>query len=240
MKAKNGSGRLAGHRLLGTTKGRILVLLCRGRHTVSEISEELGVTGNAIRAQLQRLERDGLVAQAGSRPGVRRPHAEYELAPRAYELFPRAYEPLLRTVVDVLVARFPKEVVQELLVVAGRGLIDQHLGPLTGRGPRQRLAHIMSRLNGASLGIKIEREDGKVSLRSCSCPVASVTAAHPELCDAFAIVLGHVLELPDGVRQRCERGTAPRCRFEIEHAADIGTDLPVNPHPAAHSRPARS
>jgi predicted ArsR family transcriptional regulator len=189
--------------------------LCQGRQTVSELGIKLGVTDNAVRAQLQRLERDGLVSQAGARRGVRRPHVEYELAPKAYELFPKAYEPALRRLLDVLGERFSEEVVRELLVQAGRGFLDQHVVTIRGRGPRQRLAQIMSRLNGASLGIEVGQEGGKTVLRSCSCPLASVTAAHPEMCEALAAVLGHVLEAPHGVRQRCERDGVPRCRFEI-------------------------
>src|SRR5688572_29670470 len=127
MKAKHGPGRLSGRKLLDTTKGKILVLLCQGRQTVSELGLKLGLTDNAVRAQLQRLERDGLISQAGSRRGVRRPHAEYELTPKAYDLFPKAYEPALRKLLDVLGERFPQEVVRELLVQAGRAFLDQHV-----------------------------------------------------------------------------------------------------------------
>lgn len=216
MKAKNGPGRLAGRRLLGTTKGKILVLMCQGRQTVSELGLKLGLTDNAVRAQLQRLERDGLVSQAGSRRGVRRPHAEYELAAKAYELFPKAYEPALRKLLDVLGERFSQEVVRELLVQAGHAFVDQHVGAVRGRNPRQRLTQILSRLNGASLGIEVGQEGGKTVLLSCSCPLASVTAAHPEMCESLADILGDVLEAPNGVQQRCERDGVPRCRFEIE------------------------
>src|SRR5215204_3036324 len=99
MEARDGRTR---QRLLRTTKGRVLVLLCRVRQTVSELAAELKVTDNAVRAQLQRLQRDGLVRQAGSRRGVRKPHVEYELTPDAMGLFPRAYEPVLLNLVNVL------------------------------------------------------------------------------------------------------------------------------------------
>src|SRR5215208_6098381 len=88
--------------LAGTTKWKMLVILCRDRLTVEELADHLSLTDNAVRAQLQRLERDGLVTKAGSRPGVRKPHVEYELTPKALKLFPRAYEPMLVELVDVL------------------------------------------------------------------------------------------------------------------------------------------
>src|SRR5688500_5797183 len=93
--------------LFGNTRGKVLLLLCRGPRTVNELMEELGVTDNAVRAHLSNLQDDGLVRQVGLRPGTRKPHVDYELTPKARELFPRAHEPVLRTLVDVLEERLP-------------------------------------------------------------------------------------------------------------------------------------
>jgi predicted ArsR family transcriptional regulator len=56
-------------RFFATTRGRLVALLRRREHTVVE----LGVTDNAIRAQLTGLERDGLVEQRGVRRGAGKP-----------------------------------------------------------------------------------------------------------------------------------------------------------------------
>src|SRR5687768_3987985 len=122
MDAKKVRRPMPARRFLGTTQGRILVLLCRGRRTVTELAEHLGLTDNAVRAQLHRLQRDGLARLAGSRRGVRRPHADYELTSKARELFPKAYEPLLQNVVDVLEDQLPQSVARDLLLRAARQL----------------------------------------------------------------------------------------------------------------------
>jgi predicted ArsR family transcriptional regulator len=220
MEGKDGRSR----RFLGTTKGKILISLCRGRHTVAELAAQLGVTDNAVRAQLDRLQRDGLAREAGLRRGVRKPHAEYELTLNARELFPRAYEPVLQKVVDVLGERLPQRVARDVLLQAGRRLLSEHLGQLRGRSPRQRLAEIMGKLNGSSLGIEVVEETGKTVVRSCSCPVASVTSDHPEICALLADLFGQVLSA--GVRETCEKGESPRCRFEITHAQNEAKDRP--------------
>src|SRR5688500_796641 len=190
--------------ILGTTKGKILVLLCRRRYTVAELAAELGVTGNAIRAQLKRFQRDSLVLKAGSRHGVRRPHVEYELTAKARHLFPRAYEPVLQNLVDVLMKRLSRSKSHELLLEAGRRLFDQHLGPLRAKGPLPRLTEVMDKLNGSSLGIEVTEKSGKTTIRSCSCPLATVTAEHPEMCGVLADVIGGVLDAD--VREQCEKG----------------------------------
>jgi len=201
--------------LLGTTRGRILALLCRGRATVTELAAHLHVTDNAVRAQLQRLERDALVVQAGSRAGVRRPHVEYELSPEALNLFPTAYEPVLSNLVQVLADRLQPKLLRQLLLDAGRRLLQQHFGELRGRNPRQRISEIMNKLNGSSFGIDVLEESGRTVVRSCACPVAHVTAAHPEICGLFATVIGETISAT--VRESCEKGDSPRCCFELMH-----------------------
>src|SRR5688572_27962749 len=94
--------------LFETTRGKILLLLCQGARTVNELMEELGVTDNAVRAQLVNLQQGGLLRQEGLRRGTRKPHVDYELTPKARLIFPSAYEPVLRTVVDVLWERLPE------------------------------------------------------------------------------------------------------------------------------------
>jgi predicted ArsR family transcriptional regulator len=211
------SGRSAPKKhLLSTTRGRMLILLCRGRKTVNELAAVLGVSDNAVRAQLQRFQRDGLARPSGSRSGVRKPHVEYELTDKARELFPRAYEPMLQTLMDALQNQLPPKTLQTLLADTGRRLVNDHLGELRERTPRRRLSEIMSKLNGASLGIELAENSGTTVVRSCSCPLASVTAAHPYLCELFAGALGEVLRAP--VHERCEKGESPRCCFEISHA----------------------
>ena len=205
-----------GQHLFGTTKGKILVLLCHDRHTVAELAQDLGVTDNAVRAQLERMMRDGLVLEAGSRRGVRKPHVEYELTPNARRLFPRAYEPLLQSLVDALSDRLAPKMFRELLIEAGLRFLRKHIGELRGRSARQRLVEVLKQLNGSNLGIELAEESGETLVRSCSCPVATVTASHPEICGLLAGVMGSVLNA--NVRERCEKGDSPRCCFEVSQA----------------------
>lgn len=201
--------------LFGATKGRILVLLCRRPHTVAELAALLGVTDNAVRAQLQRLERDGFVLHAGSRKGVRRPHAEYALSSAALTLFPRAYEPFLKCLVDLLRDQLAVKEYRRIFVEAAARLLRGYFEAVRASEPRERLAEMMHQLNGSSLGLEIARESNKTVIRSCSCPLASLTATHPELCQMFASVAAGLLNA--NVRERCEKGQSPRCCFEMNH-----------------------
>jgi predicted ArsR family transcriptional regulator len=85
----------------GTTRGHVVALLRRGRRSVEELATALGLTDNAVRAQLTTLERDGLVNAAGvRRPGTAgKPATLYEVAPGAEVLFSNAYAPALAALV---------------------------------------------------------------------------------------------------------------------------------------------
>src|SRR5512144_420824 len=81
----------------GTTRGRLVALLRRGQHSVEELAASLGLTDNAVRAQLAALERDGIVRAAGVRHEgtVGKPATLYDVAPESGPLFSSAYAPLL-------------------------------------------------------------------------------------------------------------------------------------------------
>src|SRR3982750_520500 len=139
--------------LFDTTRGRVLLLLCRGSRTVNELMDELGVTDNAVRAQLANLQADGLVRQVGLRQGTRKPHNDYELTPKARQLFPRAHEPVLRTLVDVLGERLaPGEMRSVMKDVAGR-LLAGAVGELRERDPKRRAAELLRKLKGVAQGV---------------------------------------------------------------------------------------
>jgi len=193
-----------------TTGGRILELLCHGRCTVSELATDLQLTHNAVRAHLASMERDGIIRGIGLRRGLRRPNVVYDLTPQGRRLFPAAYEPVLKQVVDVLSERLKPERSQVLLLEVGRRLVKTHLSGIRSLDRSARLPKLMGLLGAAA---HIRREGGKLFLRGCGCPLASVVSSQPRLCDVVAVLLGDILEIP--VQRACEQGASPACCFEI-------------------------
>src|SRR5918911_1443665 len=90
-------------RFWGSTRGRTILMLRQGNRTVNDLAAALGLTDNAVRTHLDRLERDGLVHPSGTRPGTRKPNITYSLTPEAErQLFPKMYGPIFRQFLDVL------------------------------------------------------------------------------------------------------------------------------------------
>src|SRR5215204_2058635 len=97
------------NQLLDTTRGRIVTLLRRGGLTADDIASDLGLTRSAVRVQITAMERDGVVARAGKRPGTTRPSHVFELTPEVEELLSKAYLPLLTNLVQVFAEHLPAE-----------------------------------------------------------------------------------------------------------------------------------
>src|SRR5437763_16384639 len=126
-------------RLLASTRGRILALLRGEDRTVNDLAAVLKLTNNAVRAHLISLERDGLVQQRGSRPGIRKPHVAYGLSAEAETIFPKEYGPLLYHCVTAVSNRVPPGALRAIMREVGRAVALDHLHQVKGRGRDERI-----------------------------------------------------------------------------------------------------
>ena len=198
-------------RFFDSTRGRVVGLLRGGASTVNELAEKLGLTDNAVRAHLLSLERDGLVRQSGVQKGVRKPHFAYELTGEAERLFPKAYDALLNQLITALKGRLPAPVLEDVLREVGRSLAAPHSSAdadLEGR--LDKVIQVLKAIGGAPC---LERDGDRFAIRSSGCPLAAAVAEHPEVCELAESLVSEIVGLP--VRESCERGTTPKCRFEI-------------------------
>jgi predicted ArsR family transcriptional regulator len=206
-----------GQRFLKSTRGRIIGLLRRKTRTVNELAATLGVTDNAVRAQLAILERDGLVVESGTTPGVRKPHAAFDLTPQAESLFPKAYEALLRELLTELARDTSPLHMQRLLRAVGGRIASAFRPAAVDATLRQRVdaaARALEELGGLT---EIEEREGRLFIRGFSCPLQSAVMAYPGACQVAEALLTDIIGVP--VRERCEKGASPRCCFEIHCAS---------------------
>ena len=201
-------------RLLASTRGRILALLRGENRTVNELAAALDLTDNAVRAHLLSLERDGLVQQHGIKPGKRKPHAAYGLSIEAEHIFPKAYGPLLAHFVTVISNRLNRRALRATMREVGRAVAADHLERWKGRGRGERIKAALDLLDDLGGSAKFEESEGKQFIHGRNgCPLAAVTASHPEACLIVESLLSKVIGVP--AKKCCEYGETLRCCFEL-------------------------
>jgi len=201
-------------RLLRSTRGQILALLRTENRTVNELAATLNLTDNAVRSHLVSLERDGLVQQHGTRAGTRKPHAAYGLSSEAEHIFPKAYGPLLNHFVTVISNRLTARTLRATMHDVGDAVAADHLERLKGRSRRDRIKAALDLLNDLGGSAKFDESEGKQFIHGRNgCPLAAVTATHPEAC----LIVESLLSKTIGIRAKkcCEYGEVPRCCFEL-------------------------
>jgi DeoR family suf operon transcriptional repressor len=203
------------HRILETTRGKVLALLRREPMTADELASALGLTDNAVRAHLTTLERDRLVQVAGERREGRvgKPATVYQVAPDVEELFSKAYLPLLTSLLDVLGDRLEPRQLRPFLRAVGQRLaqnVEQPPGDLENRVTAA--SKLLNHLGGLSSVEEVE-EGSRYSIQSRGCPVGAAVRTRPEVCEA---IMALVSELTGArVRSCCQRGERPSCCFEV-------------------------
>jgi len=200
--------------LFKSTRGKILELLRTRDRTVNELSEELRLTDNAVRAHLASLERDRLVAQSGSKPGVRKPHTTYSLGADAEQIFPKAYGRLVSLLMSILSRRVKPGTLRAGMRAAGRSVAREHLSELRGKSREQRIDAALDTLRDLGGAVTFHEENGKHFINGNGCPIAAATANHPEACLLAESLLSEIIGSP--VKEHCTRGSAPSCCFELK------------------------
>jgi DeoR family transcriptional regulator, suf operon transcriptional repressor len=201
--------------LLDTSRGRIVTLLQRGGHTVDDIASELGLTANAVRAQIAGMERDGVVRRVGQRPGTTRPARIFELTPEVEQLLSQAYVPFLTQLVHVFASALPTEQVVTLMREAGKSLANElPFGKRPVGGLHARVSAASELLNMQLGAVTHVEGNGGFMIRGASCPLAALTGKHRAVCLAMESLLTEVLGAE--VHECCDRTGRPKCCFKIK------------------------
>ncbi len=199
-----------------TTRGRLVAILRRAPQTVDELAQALGVTDNAVRAQLAALERDGVVKQDGLRRGAGKPSFSYALRTEYEPLLSRAYIPMLVRLLRGLGERLPKDQLTQLLKEVGRGWAGE-LPRLSG-DLKSRVTAASALLNELGGVTEVQEEDRCLVIRGYSCLLALAVRENRGVCVAVEALLSNYLERP--VVEHCNRdGQRVHCRFEVSGEA---------------------
>lgn len=201
-----------------STRGRIVESLQRrGEQTVAELAGQYGLTPNAVRQHLGRLERDGLVEEAAQRRGRTKPSSVFSLTPDGRRLFPQRYSTLLKAVLEEITETQGSEKVAELMHGIGKRSARKYAARFEGKNPQERVAELTSILREQGVVADYEASGDGFVLREHNCPFRDTVATHPEVCSVVHTLMEEVLPAKAEQRSSIARGDEV-CEFSIPGA----------------------
>lgn len=194
------------------TRQRILTELRRDGHTVRELAEKLGVTSNAVRDHVDVLRERGLVEATGLQRGTGgKPARIYEITAAGEDSFGDAYLDVLRSIVDSLEGSVDEQDVVRILDDAGRRL-GAELAPARN-GFERRVRKAVAVLNEMGGMAEADFSGDVATISSAGCPLSALVRSHPGACRMAEALISEITGAQ--VREECERGTRPSCRFLV-------------------------
>ncbi len=193
-------------------RNRIVQLLRKRKCTVEHLAKELGITENAIRAQIALLRREGLVEPVGEMRGTRKPAVIYGPTRDVDLYFSKAYPSVLANLVDVLADQMSPKEFRTVMKKLGQKLAASR--PRPARNLRERVEDAVKFYESLGGLAEIEEEGKRLIIKGYGCPLAEAVAAHAGICVAMESLMSELIGVP--VHQRCDRGKTPSCLFEVE------------------------
>src|SRR5688572_30173289 len=167
-----------GQNFFESTRGQVLGLLRRGVGTVEELSTQLEITDNAVRAHLTTLERDGLVERRGMQRGLRKPHVHYALTAEAEQLYPKAYSTLFNQLLAILKRRVAPEELEAILSEVAHSLAAGNMAE-ENESVESRAERALVTLESMGGAPALKNDDGKLHILSVtSCPFDVTVSQH--------------------------------------------------------------
>lgn len=205
-----------------TTVDRILFRLkTRGPESIAGLSGAFGVTSEAVRQLLVKLEGDGLVAFEDQRAGRGRPKRLWRLTEAGHARFPDRHSDLTVGLLDAVRAEFGDDGLDRLIA---------------RRESEQRLAYVAATSDASTLEQRVARladlreregymaewrqeEDGSLLLIENHCPICAAAAKCQALCRSELAVFREALGR-DAVVERIDHVLAGgrRCAYRVTAA----------------------
>jgi predicted ArsR family transcriptional regulator len=135
------------------------------------------------------------------------------LTPEAEQLFPKAYGAILIQLLDVLNERLTSGDREDILREVGRRIAASQPAPAPEADLQQRIQMVIDVYRQLGGLAEVEERDGRTFIRGDSCPLAAVSAHHPQICRFAETMVSEIMQIP--VQERCKHGATPQCCFEI-------------------------
>ncbi len=175
---------------------RLLVLLkSGGPTTTATLAARLGITGEAARQQLLRLQEEGLVEASSESRGRGRPHQVWKLSAGANRRFPDSHAELTAQLIQAIRKTLGEPALNRLVEVRGRELLGTYkLALKNASNLKDRVERLVSIRNAEGYMAECHPDQDGYLVIENHCPICAACDVCLKLCrselDVFKKLLG--------------------------------------------------
>lgn len=203
----------------------INILNEKGRATVDDLAEAVGLTPMAVRHHLNVLQAESLITSTTMRRrrGPGRPSQIYKLTEEADALFPSDYSGLTDYILDELALELGEEEVIKLFKRIAQRLANEAPPPKDNQTIEDRLDELVDFLTEKGFISDWETREDKFLVHSYSCPYRRVAKEHSEVCLLDQQIISTMLNTTP-TRTACLRSADGHCTYQIAKPIELYVD----------------
>lgn len=167
-------------------------LRLHGPLTAEELAGKLGIGAVSTRAILRRLEAADLVVREFEPRPMGRPVGRYRLTSAADALFPKHYEAFAAQLLDTVVGELGPEALDSVLS-SWEDRLHAHFEAELPKEPAARLDALARHQTQYGFMAEVKRDQEGVTLLERNCPIATLAARYPQICDREAALFSRTL-----------------------------------------------
>ncbi len=208
------------------TRREILNILKRkGRATLEELANGVGLVPVTVRAHLNVLERDDLVKYEEVRGRVGRPYYVYSLTEEADTLFPKNYPLLANRVLNSLAAVVGPDGLDRVVEHMAKSWAEEKQARLAGKSFAERVAEVARIRSEEGAWAEVENTPDGYDIVQYNCPCPQVAGRHSDVTCAAELAYYRQLLGPDVQRPEWSQSGARTCRYHVPSKTEVEANL---------------
>lgn len=203
----------------------LLILKKRGMACAATLAQELKLTREACRQQLQILQQQGLITgHSESQGGAGRPKQQFALSNQGEHLFPKHYDQLTVQIIDTVHEQLGTEQLKQLLGAISQKQVAQWRERLQGLSLLEKLYALKDFYFANDPFIEVIADKTGLWLVEKNCPFLNLANERPALCSVTLSTLMSLLGVKVVREKRFQAGDG-YCAFHILPDQPIAADF---------------
>ncbi|RED66309.1 helix-turn-helix transcriptional regulator [Cohnella lupini] len=198
-----------------STRNKIMQMLkTSGELTTKELTDQLGITGMAVRRHISILERDNLIVSTTVRLPMGRPAAVYRLTDQAEDYFPKKYHAVALDLLAELEGEAGENMVNHLFDLRKTTLMQRYESKMANKDLEHKVAVLSDIQNENGYMATWEKSGDEFVLTEHNCPISRVANKYNHACNCELNLFESLLDAQVS-RTDCLANGDKKCVYRI-------------------------